>query len=278
MQTKKRRGKRFLSLCKTILLAAPLTFTPHNRDAINAQEEQDAYIVESAIENYQQLDEIDADSPLDNSLEEKLGIRILGYPTEEDIKEIDQFYENSQNQQRMFLRYDVGLERIVIFPPSMREHADYVGKTVFDRNEIQFFSGQINSHGVAQHEFTHLGIRYLEENNYSFSREWRAIAGSYNKVNEQKEGRVKKNFYNNNGEKQDPLWGYITPYGGKSLDEDVATQVENAVVQPEVWGRVTESFDIYAQKLELLLRYEFIIPEEYQKAEKYLIEARLKSR
>jgi len=276
MSAKKRRGSRFLSLCKTLILATPLFITPHNRQIVDQQEEYDAEVISSAIDNYEQLDALDADSSQDNSLEEKLGIRILGYPTEEDIKEIDQFYENRDNQRRMFLRYNVGLERIVIFPAAMREHADYLGKTVFDRNEVQFFSGQVNYHGVAQHEFTHLGIRYLDENNYPFSEEWAAIAGSYDKVGERKEGRTRRYFYNNNEERQDPLGGYITPYGGKSLEEDVATQVENVVVQPEVFGRVTESFDIYAQKLELLLRYEFITPEEYQTVTRYLIEARLK--
>ncbi len=276
MSAKKRRGRRFLSLCKTLILATPLFITPHNRQIVDQQEEYDAEVISTAIDNYEELDALDADSSQDNSLEKKLGIRILGYPTEEDINAIDIFYRDQKNHQRMFLKYDVGLERIVIFPPAMREHADYIGKTVFDRKEIQFFSGQVNNHGVAHHEFTHLGIHYLDENNYLFSKEWAAIAGSYDKVSERKEGRTRRYFYNNNEERQDPLGGYITPYGGKSLEEDVATQVENVVVQPEVFGRVTESFDIYAQKLELLLCYEFIMPDEYRTATRYLIEARLK--
>lgn len=276
LRTRIGKIRRTISFCKTILLATPLFFTPHTRQAVDQQEEYDAYVVSTAIDNYEELDALDADSPLDNSLEEKLGIRILGYPTEEDINAIDSFYSDPRNRQRMFLKYDVGLDRIVIFPPAMREHADYIGKTVFDRKEIQLFSGQVNNHGVAHHEFTHLGIHYLDENNYPFSKEWGAIAGSYNRVSERKEGRNKRYVYTNNEEKQDPLFGYITPYGGKSLEEDVATQVENVVVQPEAFGKVTESFEVYARKLELLFRYEFITAKEYQTAEKYLIEARLK--
>ncbi len=276
MQTKKKRGRRILSLCKTILLATPLFFTPHNREVVDPEEEYDEYVISTAIENYEELDEIDADSPWDNSLEEKLGVRILGYPTRNDIEELETFYSDAKNRQRLFLKYDVELERIVIFPAQMRKHSDYLGKTVFDRGEIQFFSGQIDRHGIAHHEFTHMGIHYLEENNSPFLGEWKAIAGSYIRIEETKEGKTKKYLYQNEGEKTDPLWGYITPYGGKAIQEDIATFVEYTVTQPSAFKKVTESFEIYARKMELLLRYEFITADEFLTVEKYLLEAKLK--
>ncbi len=276
MPAKKRRGKRVLSLCKTLLLATPLFFTPHNREVVDQQEEYHEYVLTTAIEKYEELDAIDADSALDNSLEEKLGIRILGYPTKEDIREIEDFYENSKNRQRVFLKEDVGLERIVIFPPQMKDHSGYLGKTVFDRKEIQFFSGQVNDHGIAHHEFTHMGIHYLEENDSLFLEEWRSIAGSYTHIEEIKNGKDMRYSYSKARERKDPWLGYVTPYGGKTLHEDVATYVEYVVTEPEIFGKVTESFEIYSQKLELLLCYEFITPEEFKEAEKYLIQARLK--
>ncbi|MBI2102480.1 hypothetical protein HYT55_01465 [Candidatus Woesearchaeota archaeon] len=272
----KKRGRRIISLCKTLLLATPLFFTPHNREVVDPKDEYGEYILTTATQKYEDLDAIDADSAIDNSLEEKLGIRILGYPTKEDIDDLQNFYSDQKNRRRLFLREDMGLERVVIFPPQMRAHSEYLGKTVFDRNEIQFFSGQVNEHGVAHHEFTHLGVQYLEENNSPFLEEWKSIAGSYTHIEEMRTGKEVRYVYSKAREKQEPLFGYVTPYGGKSLHEDVATYVEYIVAQPEVFGKATESFDLYSRKLELLLCYEFITPEEFKKVDEYLTQARLK--
>ncbi len=276
MQTRNGKIRRTLSLCKTLLLATPLFFTPHNREVTNPQDEYDEYVLTTAIEKYEELDAIDADSALDNSLEERLGIRILGYPTKEDIEDLEEFYGNVTNRQRIFLKENMGLERIVIFPPQMKNHSEYLGKTVFDRKEIQFFSGQVNEHGIAHHEFTHLGIHYLQENDSPFIEEWRSIAGSYTHIEEIKNGKDVRYSYSKARDRQEPWLGYVTPYGGKTLHEDVATYVEYVVTEPEVFGKVTESFEIYSQKLELLLCYEFITQEEFKKVEGYLIQARLK--
>ena len=213
---------------------------------------------------YEFQDFFNLDSPLDDEVEESLGIRILGEPTKDDLEDLVNFYE--ENKTRIFMEQDVGVRKVFILPNELMENVDYRGEARKRNGRIRIFSGEFDDDKVHHHEWTHFAIWYLKDNNPSFIEAWKDVAGEYNKVE-----RVNGNlFYVDGGEGFKPKQGYIRGYGGIDFEEDIATYVQEIVRYPERLLGVKDSFAIYEKKLELLRDVRLITLKEYETATTYL--------
>lgn len=277
MQTKERKRRARGSTWKAVLYSIPFLFFSAGEPRLKEEPRQwNEYVFSTTRDAYQQLDKIDADPENDNDLEEKMGIKILGHSTNEDIKELEKFYDSPQNKQRRFFQEDIGLERIVIFPRHLLKYTDSIGRADKEQREIDVFSGLVNSNGLLYHEFTHMAVFALQENEPEFEARWRLYAGGYDHVlvEEQPELNVTTFSYKDKEKKyQGPYRGYINPYGGTSFHEDVATFVQRAIYEPERFKEVGDSFHVYHKKIDLLFETGFLVKQEWRIIKSYLDEA-----
>ena len=114
-----------------------------------------------------------------------------------------------------------------------------------------------------------------------FEKEWKAVAGSYDKVESIALGGVYKDYSQMGKEESDKLaaengkdWmskprlGYVRPYGGQNILEDVATFVEKSD-NPDFFKPLLDSnnpnYDVrYKEKIDMLYNYGFITKSKYQ--------------
>gem|GEM_PF-6776622 len=211
-------------------------------------------------------------------IQEKLNIKMYGKPTTTDLEELLKASEEYTNTTSKSIT-DIGIKEIIIFPESEKTEVDYIGLSTTYANQLRLFSNNILTRGIIYHEFTHFYLDYLNQekplNYYSLRIEWNISAGFYNKVIPiQKRGIIDIKSYKDNT--QGTKFGYIHHYGGKSIDEDICTYVSEIKTLPKTFETVTDSFDIYAQKIDLLHKYNLIKAQEKEIALKYLHIAKTK--
>ncbi|MEK6897940.1 MAG: hypothetical protein AABX28_01130 [Nanoarchaeota archaeon] len=121
-------------------------------------------------------------------------------------------------------------------------------------------------YGLFRHEMAHLFADSIKRKDNSFERQWRKIYG----ISGSRFDRTLNSWeYKDNSDPGTPKNGFVTPYGGSSLHEDIATFVEN-MGNPEIFASVVNpsspQYDIrYRQKLDMLHQYKFISDDEYNK-------------
>jgi len=228
----------------------------------------------NVAKKYQIQDRLDLDGSLDNPYEKELGVDILGEPTVKDLEKLVKF--RKKHLKGTFA--DLGIEEIIIFPTKYNSLADYGAKyrgdTCVLNNQMWFFSGEIAERYFV-HEVAHCKHhkKKKEKTLFLWELKWKLLAGPYNKVIRiQQKGLMGVEKYLD-GTIYGPKYGYVDKYGGKNLEEDIATYVEEVVINPFEFRKVQTDFEIYHGKLELLLEADFITKPEYKRAVKFLEKA-----
>lgn len=242
-------------------------------DLVNEYTEENEPLTITALK-YEFSDFFALDGLLDDPYEEKLGIKIWGEPTADDLENLVRFTEKHLDKSWT----ELGIEEIIIFSEEDKERVDYIGKHKRNcwilNNQIWFFSGKVEEDHFV-HELTHR--RHKIKRKYSiflyWGYKWNALAGPYDKViTKQERGLIGVKSYLD-GTTTGPKWGYVRKYGGKNMKEDIATYVEEIVTNPAVFREVQNDFEIYRGKLELLLEAGFITNPQYEKALRHLEKA-----
>jgi len=205
---------------------------------------------------YLVMDMFNQDSPLDDKVEDKLGIRILGEPTQQDLNDLVEFYEKGKDL--LYIKRDVGIKYVAIFPASFLEKIDddYWGLADHANHTVRLFSGIFAKHHIHTHEWTHFATKYLEkieEDRPNIIKRWKDVAGEYNKVHKV-EGYTRYKFDPDptNNPIRGPKYGYASPYGGTNEWEDMSEFAEKVAKYPDMFKRVDSYFDTYEAKLGLL--------------------------
>ncbi len=213
-----------------------------------------------------------------DEIKKKLNIQMYGKPTTKDLEELlkaSQEYTNTTS----LSPNNIGIKEIIIFPQSEQQEVDYIGLSIPYLHQLRLFSKKILQNGIIYHEFTHFYLDYLNQEKpleyYSFIIPWNISAGFYNKVIPiQKRGLIDIISYKDNT--QGAKLGYIHHYGGKSIDEDICMHVSTIKTSPQIFETITDSFEIYEEKIFLLYKHNLITPAEKETALKYLTTAKTK--
>ena len=208
----------------------------------------------------------------------QLQLNIIGEPTAQDLAAIVTASAEYHRTTKQSLS-DLNIKEIVIFPAHKKQEVDYIGLSFPTQGQLRLFSGSILSEGVIYHEFSHFHLESLKQKNpwmyYMFTTAWNFTNGPYNDVITKQKRDVIDVLSYNDGRTGAHL-GYITHYGGKSLDEDIATYIAAIKTTPETFSTITDTFDIYKQKLDLLKSNGFISEEEKNTALFHLTAAQTK--
>lgn len=226
-------------------------------------------LLQTYVEYHQERDRENTDAHLDDRFEKQYHVRIIGLPSERDIDELRQFYED--NPERIFMTEPIPLEEIVIFPRFLRPYATFTARALIFTGKVYLFSGLILKDETAHHEWTHFGIQYLDQQGSDFSPRWKEIAGEYDKVDAQRDKQeVLQLKYKDGHTSCGPHLGYMRCYGGTDLHEDVATFVEYIVGLPRQFRQIKDSHSIYRAKVDLLFEKKFITEDEWKTVKRYI--------
>ena len=211
------------------------------------------------------------DTTADDELENLIQIQISGEPTKEDIEDMLTFLKDPNNQKRSPVQYitELGIKNIVILPEKYKEEVDYIGLAQCTENngEIRVFSRNIIKNGIFYHELTHCYTAWKRRTDPNYvikEAEFASIAGPYNQIiTEEKKDIITAKAYTDictDG----PRHGYLRPYGGRDIDEDIAVYGAEIITDPSIIANISESYDIYEGKLRILKDIGIILDYELE--------------
>ncbi len=235
--------------------------------------EEYGYVHGSLIDPLYQIAEqyLQNNSPVasfQKSLEDYLGINILGEPLHSDLEDVANTFEQHKKRKFVGALEGIKLSSLIIFPSEYRSRVDYIGLSDKEGATVRLFSLEIEE-GILLHELIHFRIWQMEKENPAFIEKWDAVAGPYEHVVlGQMRGFVGVKSYKDGT--QGARFGYICPYGGKDRQEDIATMAVAAIKEPLEFFYVQDTFDVYRQKLALLAEEEFITGQELETAIAYI--------
>jgi len=226
------------------------------------------------VAEYQVKDWLEMDGSLDDSYEDKLGVKILGAGNKEDLEALVKLCKD--NLWKGESLSDLGIEEVIIFSEEEREKIGYVGRADKD-GKLRLFTDKITPNIVA-HELGHHKIFQMLKADPSQKSRWEQLAGPYDKVKAidiKGTETASKYVDGSTGVSK----GYSEPYGGLNWNEDMATHIAAVNTNPELYLQVHGDYDIYRKKLNFLLKKELIPINNCRKALAYIIfaEERMKS-
>lgn len=209
-------------------------------------------------------------------VEQRYGFNIIGDFTDDDLAAIEHVLGTRYNRERL---HQLGLRTIIIFGGEYSDEVDYGSQARFGEGVIRVFSGRVNDTGIFEHELAHIRANFYSRTDAYFWEAWDQVAGRYNRVvfrrgSPERGGVAQVQHYVDGTSVEVPHFGYARAYGGTDHQEDIATMVERVKIAPEHFGQVTESFDVYLSKFDLLERYGFIMHGEYQQVRRIIEQAR----
>jgi len=274
-------GKNIEYLKPDPIFASSNSTTPsssHPLPACRPGEDRLAYLIDEYNQKQPPTTSQNPQNPLQTTTTTLPQPHIIGEATAQDLTNIVNAateYHRTTN----FTLSDLNITQIVIFPAHKKQEVDYIGLSYPTTGQLRLFSNNIFTEGVIYHEFSHFHLESLKQKNpwmyYMFTTAWNFTNGPYNDVITKQKRDVIDVLSYNDGRTGAHL-GYITHYGGKSLDEDIATYIAAIKTTPETFSTITDTFDIYKQKLDLLKSNGFISDEEKNTALHHLTAAQTK--
>jgi len=223
----------------------------HAKQCAGEIHESDEDRLHTCVQYHRVRDMLDIDSPDDDVLENRLKLKIIGDPSLQDLREIETLFSHRNNRNRAFIK-NASINSILVLPKEAYEKVDYAGKAYRDDREIRLFSGRIMKQGTGYHELAHFGIWQAKQQYSWFIDTWEKISGRYDKVVlEPKRDVVAVKMYKD-GSTTGPKHGYVEKYGGKSLDEDIATFTATCIMDRDVFDEIESNFGVYQNKTDLL--------------------------
>jgi hypothetical protein len=205
-------------------------------------------------------------------LEEELGIRIFGQPTQEDRDKLQELISGPRYAGLAFQDHDIGLDHIVVLPFGDSNKVDWGGMAEIENGRVRIFSGYIDTLGIGRHEFNHFYIR--SDHASGLEQEWEEASLPYDKVELEPGRGVMIAVRYTDGTDEGVHYGYASLHGGKNWQEDICEHVDTIAENPERYATAIGHFEIYEKKFEILRMWELITESEYTVALGHLLEAR----